>query len=78
MTMPLGDGRSLIVQTRLTVPDHERMMAVAAALTRVAHGLRLQRAEVARLAILKGLDVLEAELGLAPKPRAKRTTKPKR
>ena len=67
MTMPLGDTPSVVLQTRVTETDFARFRAVIKALEAATHGVRASRAETFRLCALRGLELFEAELGLAPK-----------
>lgn len=49
-----------------------RLDAIAATLTERAAGVNVGRSRVIRLAIERGADALEVELGLARKPKTRR------
>lgn len=63
-----------ILQTRIDMADHARLLALAKVMGERAGGLVVSRAEVIRLCVLRGLESYEQQFGVASKP--KRTTRP--
>ena len=66
--------RSPTVGVRLDPDIIARLDALAAALSERAAGAAINRSDAARLAIARGVDVLEAEIGRKPSG----ATKPRR
>ena len=59
--------RTRVVATRLTEEEVERLEGAAAALEQATPGLSVSIGSAARTAMLRGLALLEVELGLAKK-----------
>lgn len=57
---------------RVAVADVERLDAVAAVLASRMPGIDATRSSAARAAMLRGLELLESELGLAPSKKPRR------
>ena len=59
------------LNVRASADDVDRLDRLAQALSDRTPGLSVNRSAAARAAILRGLDALEVELGVAAKKRAK-------
>jgi hypothetical protein len=60
------------VSVRLNTEAVERLDRIADALSSRAAGATMNRSAVVRVAVGRGIAVLEAELGLAKRPKTKR------
>jgi hypothetical protein len=60
------------VSVRLNLEALERLDRIAEALSNRAVGVTMNRSMVVRVAVGRGIDTLEAELGLSKRPKPKR------
>lgn len=63
----------LPISVRLSAEAVERLDRIAAALSDRAAGAPMNRSSVVRVAVGRGIDALEAELGLSKRPKPKRS-----
>jgi hypothetical protein len=61
------DAATVLAAAKVSAIVDERLGAIAAALPKV-RGQTVSRSEVVRLAIERGIEVLESELGIKPEP----------
>ncbi len=65
--MPLKDNEAKVMSCRVSLDDEKRVHAVAAELTKRAKGAPITTSAVMGILVLRSLDALEQELGLASK-----------